>query len=205
MVGDNYHAAAWSFCTVSRLAGVKLKFVADSLRWIGPWLFVTMMSACATGPVERLDKSNVLRTDNEVIIGDAKRYGLVADEIDRGVRIFLPKLTFGYNSVDLSAEAKRKIVYIAKILDSDMASQRGIVIAGHADSLGATQNNLKISKYRAEEVTVRLEGHGVDRQRISQEWYGDGKPIIPNTLVDGSDNPEGRAVNRRVEVIILNP
>ena len=205
---QNRCASAWRNCSASQYPVVFLAshpLFVRSLGWFWACVLLATLSACATTPIEPVPEPVVERTSNEVLISTVQDRGLVADEVDRGVRIFLPKMTFEYNSVELSGEAERKVSYIADILESDLADQRQIVVAGHADSLGAAENNLKVSRLRAEKVVVMLESLGVDGQRISPEWYGDDDPIIPNTLVDGSDNPEGRALNRRVEVIILNP
>jgi outer membrane protein OmpA-like peptidoglycan-associated protein len=40
--------------------------------------------------------------------------------------------------------------------------------------------------------------------QFQTKGYGESKPVAPNTKPDGSDNPEGRAQNRRVEIKILN-
>jgi len=43
-----------------------------------------------------------------------------------------------------------------------------------------------------------------DKARISAKGYGESKPIAPNTTKEGKDNPEGRAENRRVEILIIS-
>ena len=50
-----------------------------------------------------------------------------------------------------------------------------------------------------------LTGHGIDAGRLSgPTGYGESRPIAPNTNEDGSDNPEGRARNRRTELNVQN-
>ena len=70
-------------------------------------------------------------------------------------------------------------------------------VAGHTDSQGGAQNNLILSKKRAEAVRAYLSQHGVDESRVIVEYYGEEKPIADN------DTPEGRQMNRRVEMTVL--
>lgn len=73
------------------------------------------------------------------------------------------------------------------------------VIEGNADSIGSDQYNMALSLQRALAVQSYLVGHGVDKSRLSAKGLGESNPIAPNTNPDGSDNPEGRALNRRVD------
>jgi outer membrane protein OmpA-like peptidoglycan-associated protein len=43
---------------------------------------------------------------------------------------------------------------------------------------------------------------GVERDRMSARGFGESRPVAPNTKPDGSDNPAGRAQNRRVEILL---
>ena len=206
MVGDLRRASIWSIRAVSlraRVIPISFRRLRD-FSWL--LLCAIALSGCAKIHVEpAAELPAPAKTDNELLVSIANDYGLVADESERGVRIYLPKLSFEYNSADLSSEAVSKIHFVALIVNSDLAMGRGVIVSGHADSLGTAQNNLKVSRLRAQVVTERLLSHGVKPVRLAQEWHGDERPIIPNQLADGSDNPEGRAVNRRVEIIILNP
>ena len=78
-----------------------------------------------------------------------------------------------------------------------------ILIEGHTDSVGSRAYNLELSKRRAEAVKDWLiEKGGLRGVKIVTKGYGESKPIAPNTNPDGSDNPKGRAKNRRVEVFV---
>ena len=86
---------------------------------------------------------------------------------------------------------------IAKAISSFSHSK--VVISGHTDSTGNPKLNLAISKIRAAKVAKFLyDVEGVDPQRLSTEGYGKEKPIATN------DTSEGRALNRRIEVLIMN-
>ena len=55
-----------------------------------------------------------------------------------------------------------------------------------------------------EAVAKELAGRGVPASRISTEAFGETRPVAPNRKPDGTDDPAGRAKNRRVEAVILN-
>lgn len=80
-----------------------------------------------------------------------------------------------------------------------------ITLAGHSDSSGTDEDNLIMSRRRAEAVSEYLTSEGVAEERISIVALGERRPIEPNAHEDGSDYPEGRQLNRRVEITIAPP
>ena len=80
-----------------------------------------------------------------------------------------------------------------------------VALEGHTDGKGTEQYNQKLSERRAEAVKQYLIKDGaVDKARISARGYGKSRPIAPNKTKGGKDNPEGRAENRRVEILIIS-
>ncbi len=80
-----------------------------------------------------------------------------------------------------------------------------VEVAGHTDSIGTDAYNQKLSERRAKAVYDYLTSNGVDAGRlVGPHGYGESRPIAPNTNPDGSDNPEGRAQNRRTELNVQN-
>ena len=80
-----------------------------------------------------------------------------------------------------------------------------VEVAGHTDSIGTDAYNQKLSERRAHAVYDYLTSNGVDAARlVGPNGYGESRPIAPNTNPDGSDNPEGRALNRRTELNVQN-
>ena len=73
-----------------------------------------------------------------------------------------------------------------------------IEIAGHTDSTGSKELNLKLSKLRAESVANWLIRNGILSKRIITKGYGDTKPVADNRTEDG------RRKNRRTEVLIID-
>jgi OmpA-OmpF porin, OOP family len=83
--------------------------------------------------------------------------------------------------------------------------QLRVEVAGHTDSIGTDQYNQGLSERRARTVYDFLTSNGIGADRLSgPNGYGESRPIAPNTNPDGSDNPEGRAKNRRTELNVQN-
>ncbi|WP_082442355.1 OmpA family protein [Sphingomonas sp. Leaf257] len=80
-----------------------------------------------------------------------------------------------------------------------------ITIWGHSDSSGSDASNLIASRKRAEAARDYLVKRGVAAERITVIALGEARPIAPNRKLDGSDDPEGRDKNRRVEIKVDLP
>lgn len=74
-----------------------------------------------------------------------------------------------------------------------------VQVAGFTDDVGDAAYNVDLSHRRAEAVEKYLIDHGIATERLSAKGYGEDYPIAPN------DTPEGRAENRRVELIVQGP
>jgi OOP family OmpA-OmpF porin len=72
-------------------------------------------------------------------------------------------------------------------------------IAGYTDERGSEAHNLELGQERAEAVKRILVGYGVGPERLEAVGLGEANPIATN------DTPEGRALNRRVELDVINP
>jgi outer membrane protein OmpA-like peptidoglycan-associated protein len=68
-------------------------------------------------------------------------------------------------------------------------------IQGHTDNKGSNDHNMKLSKHRANTVINYLELFGIDSKKLKAKGYGETKPVASN------DTEEGRAKNRRVELV----
>lgn len=78
-----------------------------------------------------------------------------------------------------------------------------IEVAGYTDSKGSDEYNLALSRRRADAVASYIASKGVSRSRITTVGNGESRPIAANENPDGSDNPEGRAKNRRTEITVI--
>ncbi len=106
---------------------------------------------------------------------------------------------FDFDSAELRDKAKEKLSEIADFIKKYGAKE--VLIEGHTDSKGSEKYNLKLSEKRAASVKKWLiENGNVNPYIIKTVGYGESRPIAPNTNKDGSDNPQGRQKNRRVEI-----
>ena len=78
-----------------------------------------------------------------------------------------------------------------------------IEMSAHTDSKGADEYNYTLSDNRARSVREYILSKGITAKRIISQGYGETKPVADNANADGTDNPEGRQLNRRVEFKIL--
>jgi len=76
-----------------------------------------------------------------------------------------------------------------------------VSLEGHCDSIGSEEYNLSLGERRSTSTQRGLEEKGVASDRMTTKSWGEERPAAPNTNPDGSDNPEGRAKNRRCEII----
>lgn len=106
---------------------------------------------------------------------------------------------FDFDKAELKPEADSELQKAA-----DIIRQKGkglIMISGYTDSKGTDAYNKRLSLARAQAVKNWFEAQGL-HQNYQTEGLGAANPVAPNTNDDGSDNPEGRAKNRRVEIIV---
>jgi outer membrane protein OmpA-like peptidoglycan-associated protein len=140
---------------------------------------------------------------NRQLIEELKRKRLDARETERGVVVNLPDVLFEYKKASLTASARDKVAFIADVLNK-RGGNRHVSIEGHADAIGSESFNQALSQRRAQSVAQELAYNGLADSRLTPRGYGEKYPVAPNTNADGSDNPSGRAKNRRVEVVIEN-
>lgn len=80
-----------------------------------------------------------------------------------------------------------------------------VVITGHTDDIGNTDNNFNLGMDRALNTKLYLMQHGVNKNQISKiDSKGELLPIAPNKKPNGDDNPNGRKLNRRVVFDIIS-
>ncbi len=108
---------------------------------------------------------------------------------------------FDYNKSTIKETSKAELDKVLEILYK-IKPENKIEISGYTDSIGEKQYNIALSKQRAESIAAYFVSKKIDRNKIIVIGYGDAKPIAPNKNPDGTDNPEGRAKNRRTEIVI---
>jgi outer membrane protein OmpA-like peptidoglycan-associated protein/tetratricopeptide (TPR) repeat protein len=116
--------------------------------------------------------------------------------------IVLNNVFFEFDSDKLTADSKVELDKLYNLLTNNPSIR--VEISGHTDSKGRDQYNLELSQKRAESVKKFLVQKGIKADRIVAKGYGETRPIARNQNADGTDNPEGRQLNRRIELKVLN-
>ena len=106
---------------------------------------------------------------------------------------------FDFGKSDIRADASQTLKKLADVLTN--AKVPAAHIYGHTDSVSDEAFNQQLSEARANAVSGELKKDGVTTT-MNATGYGESKPVAPNENADGSDNPAGRALNRRVEIFI---
>ena len=106
---------------------------------------------------------------------------------------------FDFGKSDIRSDAAQTLKSLAGVLNN--AKVPTAHIYGHTDSVSDEAFNLQLSQERADAVSAELKKDGVSAI-LDATGYGESKPVAPNENADGSDNPSGRALNRRVEIFI---
>ena len=104
---------------------------------------------------------------------------------------------FDFDKAEIKPEFTAEIDAAAELLlaNPDVT----VRIDGHTDSIGTEEYNQGLSERRAEAVAAYLEAAGVSRDRMTVAGFGETQPVASN------DTAEGRALNRRVEIDLIDP
>jgi len=106
---------------------------------------------------------------------------------------------FDFGKAQLRPEAEAALEKVGTVIQQFPGGKVGI--DGFTDSKGGKKQNLRPSKERAVSVKEwRVKQKGISAEGITAKGLGEDNPSAPNQNPDGSDNPEGRAQNRRVQI-----
>lgn len=120
-------------------------------------------------------------------------FGAVVDE--RGCWV-LGDVQFATGGWGINAAAAAQLDEVAAILKNN--PDLAVEVQGHTDNVGSAAANQRLSEKRARAVADYLIGKGVSAKRLKARGLGESRPIAVN------DSPEGRAMNRRVEITPMN-
>ena len=147
----------------------------------------------------QLEEERKMRQDAEkklsAALSSLDQIGKIKEE-QRGVVITLSgSVLFATGKYELLPIAKEKLNDVAKALQDQ--GYKEIVVEGHTDSRGSETTNQELSLNRAQSVRTHLVSQGIESDKITAKGMGESHPVAPN------DTPEGRANNRRVELIVV--
>ena len=109
---------------------------------------------------------------------------------------------FDFDKATIRTEAEPVLGGLAKRIRAEFPGAL-VRVEGHTDAKGSDSYNQTLSQKRAESVKRWFsENGGLKSARITTQGFGESRPVAPNEKPDGSDNPEGRQENRRVEIVV---
>ncbi|GAA0709756.1 OmpA family protein [Dokdonella soli] len=129
---------------------------------------------------------------------DTGLVSLAANALDQNLittgKAVIYGITFDFDKADIKPESKPQLDQIGKLLTEH--ADLKLAITGHTDNQGGADYNQKLSQRRAEAIVAALSGsYGIAANRLSAQGMGASSPVASN------DNEDGRAKNRRVELV----
>ena len=121
---------------------------------------------------------------------------ITVENTEAGIRLTIQNLQFKADSAQLLAGEEKRLDQIAEILR--LADGAQFLIEGHTADTGYEAGEMMLSKERAYSIAAELTKRGIDSSRFICKGSGSKKPVASN------DTPEGKALNRRVEITILD-
>jgi outer membrane protein OmpA-like peptidoglycan-associated protein len=113
----------------------------------------------------------------------------------RGTILSMSDILFDFGKATLKQELKDNLTEVAAILKTLLA-ESNVEVEGHTDNVGKEEANKILSEQRAKAVMDHLISRGVEASRLESVGYGLTRPVADNST------DEGRAKNRRVELVI---
>ena len=110
--------------------------------------------------------------------------------------IVLKNIQFEFNGYKLLESSKVELDRVVQILNENPTLK--ININGHTDNIGGNASNLLLSANRAKAVIDYIIEKGIERNRLQSKGFGASKPIATN------DTEDGRAINRRTELVVVS-
>jgi outer membrane protein OmpA-like peptidoglycan-associated protein len=205
-MADKNEGGRWFLSRIepNGLATIDLTFQAppDNVKtvdiifpWFGPFEAVAISGeggAADSGIAvagRSADLERVLKDLNAEVTAQQIKVNLSAD------------LLFDFDKADIKPAAEPELGKVVTVVKSYPDAQ--VLIEGHTDGKGSDAYNQPLSERRAATVAQWLAAHaGINSARLQVRGWGKTKPVAPNANPDGSDNPEGRGKNRRVEITV---
>lgn len=114
--------------------------------------------------------------------------------------LFIRNIFFDFDRSALKSESTSQLDKLTKILKEN--PEYHAELHAHTDAIGSQEYNIALSKRRGEKTKSYLVANGIDAGRLDVQVYGEDRPVAKNAL-NNNDSPEGRKLNRRVEIRIV--
>ncbi len=140
--------------------------------------------------------------DGTNVVGDETRKADLLLRIrKKDVSFKIENIYYDFDKATIKEESLPNLEVLLTILNDNPDIK--IELGAHTDSKGTDAYNQKLSQRRAQSVVDWLVGKGISVSRLAAKGYGESQPVAANKNPDGSDNPEGRQLNRRTEFKLI--
>lgn len=116
------------------------------------------------------------------------------EPIEVNAHVVLKNVFFDFDQYTLKPESEAELDKLVELLKMNHTIK--IQLNGYTDSVGTSEHNLILSQHRAQAVVDYLVSKGISVTRLSAKGFGSSHPVAPN------DTEEGRALNRRTELVV---
>lgn len=159
-------------------------------------------SAAAPTPERQIGTVSGLTGQTSALTGAVSDFAVERTATETRVLLAADTL-FAFDEAVLTAEAQDNLTRTAEVVRQGGAGE--VRVLGYTDAKGEDAYNDRLSRARADAVASWLRTQsGLGERTFVAEGRGEREPVAPNTLPDGSDDPAGRAKNRRVVVVVPN-
>lgn len=170
------------------------------------WLFLALSLVFVAGGTtaaaqiqEPLPPPRVLDVEPRILDVKQRIQDLVVDKGRSATIQLSADVLFAFDSAELLPAARQQLAGV--VAEIDRRGPARVKLTGHTDSIGSNGFNQRLSERRAEAVRAYLRrALSSPASTIQANGRGETEPIAPNQNPDGSDNPAGRAKNRRVTI-----
>jgi outer membrane protein OmpA-like peptidoglycan-associated protein len=155
---------------------------------------------------------NKIETGSEEVIDETGKTAVVESPSKKPVEeavsapreVLIDPVYFAFDHFLLNESGKKQLEQVAQLLKENPSARAKLI--GHADAKGQAEYNMKLSVKRALTAYNYLISLGIAPERVERTGVGENDFAAINMNPDGSDNPEGRKLNRRVsfEIIGIN-
>lgn len=127
--------------------------------------------------------------------------GICLQAFEKDKPIVIKNVLYDFNRATLRPESKTVLHELVTLMNDN--PKIIVELGSHTDSVGSEKYNLKLSQARAQACVDFIISEGIGEKRIFAKGYGKSRPIAPNSLPNGKDNPDGRQLNRRTEFTVV--
>ncbi|MCI6663287.1 MAG: OmpA family protein [Spirochaetia bacterium] len=187
---------------ISRNDALKILSISENIQLLNEGRVVILLDQeRLIHPVATPSKDDayyvVLRELKKFIYDDKVQDVEIRDDA-RGIQISVQNLQFVADSSELLAEEEPRLNELAEMIRTAVESQEyTVTVEGHTASVGKPTGELNLSIERALAIIQAMEKRGIDTSQFTYRGYGGTVPLGDN------DTAEGRAMNRRVEIMII--